>query len=102
MIEVSAEAWNAILYLVTLWQYLLGLGMLFYILSRLGGICLGLAFYILSRVLAVSSEAWHWHAIPYLVLSRLDSFCRGLPGLAALQWHAALYLITSWQYLPKN
>ena len=38
MIEVSAEAWHAILYLITPWQYLQRLGILFYILSRLGSI----------------------------------------------------------------
>ena len=40
----SAEAWHAILFPVTPWQYLLRLGMLlqlFYILSCLGSICLG-------------------------------------------------------------
>ena len=55
MIEVSAEAWHATLYLITPWQHLPRLGMLFYlitpwqclprhgilpyILSRLGSIC---------------------------------------------------------------
>ena len=57
MIEVSAEAWYAILYLVTPWQYLLSLGMLFYILSRLGSTGRGLpvACYSISyHALAVS------------------------------------------------
>ena len=76
MIEVSAKAWHAILYLVTVtpWQYPPRLGKLFYILSRLGSICRGLLFYILSRLgsirrglasysisyhaLAASAEAW--------------------------------------------
>ena len=81
----SAKAWNAILYLVTPWQYLQRLGMLFYILSRLGSICRGLTCYSISyyklrlgsicggsaccsmscHALAVSAEAWH--AIPYLI-----------------------------------
>ena len=43
MIEVSAEAWHAILYLITPWQYPPRLGKLFYILSRLGSIRRGLA-----------------------------------------------------------
>ena len=51
MIEVSAEAWDAILYLITPWQYLPRLGVLFSILSRLGSN-------------TVSDEAWH--AILYL------------------------------------
>ena len=54
MIEVSAQAWNATLYPITpcQWQYLPRLGMLFYILSRLGSICQGLACHsnILSRL----------------------------------------------------
>ena len=99
MIEVSAEAWHATLYLITPWQYLPRLGMLlqlFYILSRLGSICRGLACYSIScHALAVSAEAWH--AILYLVtpwqypprlgtlfylLSRLGSISRGCHALA--------------------
>ena len=57
---VSAEAWHAILYLVAPWQYLPRLGMLFYILSRLGSIRRGLACYSISyHALAASAEAWH-------------------------------------------
>ena len=77
-LAVSAEAWHAILYLITAWQYpprfailylitprqhLPRLGMQFYILSRLGSIRRGLACYSISA-LAVSAEAWH--AILYL------------------------------------
>ena len=55
MLKISAKAWHAILCLVTPWQYLPRLGMLFYIskLSHRG-------------TLAVSAEA-AWHAILYLV-----------------------------------
>ena len=75
MIEVSAKAWHAILYLVTVtpWQYPPRLGMTFYILSRLGSIRRGLvslsrlgsirrglASYSISyHALAASAEAWH-------------------------------------------
>ena len=76
-LAVSAEAWHAIaaiLYLVTPWQYLQRLGMLFYILLRLGSICTGLACYsIFYHTLAVSAGAWH----------------------------TILYLITPWQYPPR-
>ena len=50
MIEVSAKAWHAILYLVTVtpWQYPPRLGMILYILSRLGSVGRGLA--CLSRL----------------------------------------------------
>ena len=114
MIEVSAEAWHATLYLITPWQYLPRLGMLLqllYILSRLGSICRGLAcFSILSRLgsicrglacysipyhaLAVSAEAWHFILISYHALaasaeawhasSRLGSICRGLACFSTL------------------
>ena len=54
-LAVSSQAWPAIevemaaaiLYFITPWQYLQRLGMLFYILSRLGGIRQG---YFLSRL----------------------------------------------------
>ena len=62
MIEVSAKAWQAILYLVTVtpWQHPPRLGMTFYILSRLGSIRRGLASYSISyHALAASAEAWH-------------------------------------------
>ena len=73
-LAVSAEAWHAKLYLVTPWQYLPRLGMLSYILSRLGSIHWGLACYAIScHDLAVSAEVWH----------------------------AMLYLITPWQYQPR-
>ena len=45
-LAVSAQAWHAIaaiLYSITLWQYLPRLGMLFFILRRLGSICPGLS-----------------------------------------------------------
>ena len=50
MIEVSAKAWHAILYLVTVtpWQYPPRLGMILFILSRLGSVRRGLA--CLSRL----------------------------------------------------
>ena len=48
-LAVSAKAWHAIQYLVTPWQDLLRLGMLLYILSRLGP-RLGMLLYILSRL----------------------------------------------------
>ena len=44
-LAVSAEAWYAILYLITPWQYLQRLGVLFYILSPLGRFRRGLACY---------------------------------------------------------
>ena len=56
-LAVTAEAWHAILYLITSWQYLPWLSMLSYILSRLGSICRGLACYPISyHALAVSAE----------------------------------------------
>ena len=74
------RAWHAILYLITPWQYLQRLGMLlqlFYILSRLGSICRGLAalacYSIFNHALTVSVQAWH----------------------------AILYFITPWQYLQE-
>ena len=69
-LAVSAEAWHAILYLITPWQYPLRLDMLFYILSRLGSIRRGLACYAISyHALAVSAEAWHTILYATLVLS---------------------------------
>ena len=86
MIEVSAYAWHAILYLITVtpWQYLPRLGMLFYILSSLGSICLGLA----------SAEAWlqPWHAIVYQGLVCYSISYHAL-AVSAEAWHAILYLI---------
>ena len=74
-LAVSAEAWHAILYFITPWQYLYRLGMLFYILSHLGSICRSLAYYsIFNHALAVSAEARH----------------------------TILYLITPWQHLPND
>ena len=117
MIEVSPEAWHAILYLVTVppwqyqhpilylithwqypqrlgmlitpWQYPPRLGMLSYISSPLGSIIRGLACYSVSyHALAVSSEALH--AILYLITP-----WQYQPRLAIL------YLITPWQYPPR-
>ena len=129
MIEVSAEAWHATLYLITPWQYL----------PRLA-IRRGLACYSTScRALAVCAEAWHaffpitpWQyqqrfGILFYTFSRLGSICRGLVfysniflrlgsicrGLAfysisfyalavsAEAWLFILYLIKPWQYLPR-
>ena len=81
MIAVSAKAWHAILYLITPLQslYLQRLGMLFYILSRLGSISRGLACYSISHhALAVSSKAIAYHVL----------------AVSAEAWHAILYLIT--------
>ena len=121
MIAVSAVALHAIeaiLYLITPWQYQPRLGILFYILSRLVSIHRGLACYSISyHALAVSTEAWHsilylitpWQYPPRLgmffyILSRFGSI---RPGLAfysisyhALAVSASLYLITLWQYPP--
>ena len=56
-LAISAEAWHAILYLITPWQYPQRLGILFYILSPLRSICRGLACYSISyHCLAVSAE----------------------------------------------
>ena len=64
--------------------------MLLYILSLLGSICLGLAFYSISyHALAVSAEAWH--AILYLITP-----WQYLPRLGM-----HFYLVTPWQYLPR-
>ena len=102
MIEVSAEAWHAILYLITPWQYPPRLGMLFYILSRLCSIltglaclsCLdcirrGLACYSISyHALAVSAQACYsisYHALAasqqrlgmlFYILSCLGILCQ--------------------------
>ena len=93
-LAVSTEAWHAILYLTTPWQYQqrLGMpGMLFYILSRLGSICLGWACYSISyHALAVSAEAARLGML-FWILSRLGKISEGL----------VLYLITPWQYSPR-
>ena len=75
------------LFLFLVWsQYQTRLGMLFYILSRLGRIRWGLAFYPVSyHALTVSAEAWHF--ILYLI--------------TPLQYPSRLYLITPWQYPPR-
>ena len=56
IIKVFAQAWHAILYLITLtpWQYPPKLGMLFYILSRLGSISRGLARLSLASLGSIS------------------------------------------------
>ena len=92
-----SKAWHAILYLISPWQYLPRLGMLFYILSCLGSICLGLAL---------------CNTLLFYILLRLGSISRGLTSysiscqshtlaVSAEAWHAILYLITPWQYLPR-
>ena len=122
MIKVSAEAWHAILYLVTVtpWQYHRGLA------------CYSISYH----ALAVSTEAWHpYHALAVsqrlgmlsyiLSLSRLGSIRRGLAcysisyhalaasaeacysisyhalAVSAEAWQAILYLITPWQHPPR-
>ena len=70
----SAEAWHAILYLVTPWQYLPRLGM--YSLS--------------CHALTVSAKTWHATLISYYALA-----------VSAEAWHSILYLVTPWQYLPR-
>ena len=82
MIEVSAEAWHATLYLITPWQHLPRLGILLYILSRLGSICRGLAFYsnILSRSICRGLAC-------FSILSRLGSICQGL-AFYSISYHA--------------
>ena len=64
LIEVSAKAWHAILYLVTVtpWQYPPRLGMVFYILSRLGSIRQGLA--CLSRLGSIRLGLACWATLP--------------------------------------
>ena len=87
-LAVSAEAWHATLYLITPWQYLPRLGMLFHLLSSLGSICRGLAFFSISYPMMIT----RWQHLPRLgmlfyLLSRLGSI---------------LYLITPWQYPQKD
>ena len=130
MIEVSAKACHAILYLITdmPWQYPLRLGMLFYILSRLGilwglaclsrlgSICLrlprlGMLFYILSRPGSIC------RGLQFYILSRLCSIHPGLLfyifsrlgsihlGLAcySISYHALVVSSKAWHailYLP--
>ena len=97
------------------------LGMLLYILSRLGIVCLGLAsakawhasLYLsclgsICRSLACDSISCHALAVfgmLFYILSRLGSICRGLAcysischvlAVSAEAWHAILYLITSY------
>ena len=92
-LAVSAQAWHAILYLVALWQNPLGLGMLFYIMERLGSICRGLACHSISyHTLAVSGEAW------YAAILCLVTPWQCPPRLGML----FLSLFTPWQYLPKD
>ena len=95
MITVSAEAWHDVLYLITPLQYSQRLGMLFYILSRLGSISWAFARYSISyHALAVSAEAWHavlYNITPlqypprlgilFNILSRLGSICRRIKPL---------------------
>ena len=115
MIAVSAEAWQAILYLITPWQYPPRLGVLFNILSRLGSIRRG---YILLRpggILLLSAEGRgcillrHGSILQGYILSRLSSIRQGwasysylLRALAgsAEAWHSIQYLFTPWQYPP--
>ena len=88
-LAVSTEAWHAFLYLITPWQYQRRLSMLFYILSRLGSICLdnlittwqhllrlGMLFYILSCLGSI--------CLGLACLSRLGSTSRGLACLSCL------------------
>ena len=78
-LAVSAEAWHAILYHITPWQYQPRLGMLFYILSRLGSISRDLACYSTSNhALAVSTQACYSTSYHTLAVS-------------AKAWHAILY-----------
>ena len=66
-LAVSAEAWLAISYLITPWQYQPRLGILFYVITRLGSIRRGLAcYFIYYHALAVSAEAY--------MLSRLQAW----------------------------
>ena len=95
MITVSAEAWHDVLYLIKAWQYQPRLGILFYILSRLGKVRRGLAFCSIScHALAKSAEAWHavlYKIMPlqypprlgilFYILSRLGSICRRIKPL---------------------
>ena len=92
-VEGSNRHFTLRLYLFTPWKYLPRLGILFYILLRLGSVCLGLAFYFTSyHALAVTAEAWQAMLISYHALA-----------VSADAWHFTLYLITpsSWQYVPR-
>ena len=145
MIKVSAKAWHAILsrfgsisrglahYSIsyhTLWQYLPRLGMLFYILSRLGSIlqgsacscscsmclgsiCLGLACCSIScHALAVSAKAWHtilylitWQYPPmfgilFYIFSRLDSIRQGL-ACYSIPYHYLAVSAEAWHATQK-
>ena len=66
VLEVSAKAWHAPLYLITSWQYppLARHSILYLITPWQYPQRLGMHFYILSR-LAVSAKAWH--ALLYLI-----------------------------------
>ena len=86
-LAVSAEAWQAILYLITPWQHPPRLGMLFYILSRLGSIRRGLA--CLSRLGSIR-QGLASYSISYHALAA-----------SAEAWHDILYLITPWQHPPR-
>ena len=81
-VSTKACQWHAILYVITPWQHPPRLGMLFYILSRLGSICRSLACQsTLYHALAVSAQAWHAILYPPLSIRR--------------GWHAILYLRSS-------
>ena len=101
MIAVSTMNWHSILYLITPWQYQQRLGILFYILSSLGNICLGLAFYFISGSALAFSLAEAWHSILYLITPwhyqpRLGMLFHILSRLAvsseAISYHHALVL----------
>ena len=85
-LAVSAEAWHAILYLITPWQwYPPRLGMLFYILWRLGSISRG---YIFSRLGSI-----RWGLLFYILtwatkaqLQRTATYRHS--GVRGACWHA--------------
>ena len=54
-LAVSSQAWHALLYLITLWQYPHRLGMLFDILSRLDSISRGLACSSISASFVINA-----------------------------------------------
>ena len=68
ILYLNSNAWHAILYLITPCQYPPRLGILFYILSRLGSICQGLACYSIPYYsLTIFAKAWHAIMILYLI-----------------------------------
>ena len=96
-LAVSAEAWHSVLYLVTPWQYLPRLRILFYNMFES----------ISYHALAVFVEAWHaflsCHSLAvsakaWQYLPRLGSICQGL-AFCSISYHALAVSAKAWHVI---